>query len=118
MERAPSRHAPAIPRDAAAPRSDSAGASCPARPPAPYLPRRPQESPLCRVLSDHFDTLERVHEECFEPTHGPLRRAARAAVGRFMDCGLLEHGFAGRAQSGEYGLQQGFRMGVDSGPSA
>ena len=46
------------------------------------------------MLADHFDTLERVNEERFEPTHGPLRRAARAAVGRFLDCGLLEHGFA------------------------
>ena len=46
------------------------------------------------MLADHFETLERVHEERFEPTHGPLRRTARAAVGRFLDCELLEHGFA------------------------
>jgi len=46
------------------------------------------------VLADHFDTLERVHEERFEPTYGPLGAVARAAVGRFLDCGLLEHGFA------------------------
>jgi hypothetical protein len=45
-------------------------------------------------MADHFTALERVHEERFEPTHGPLRAAARAAVGRFLDCGLLEHGFA------------------------
>jgi hypothetical protein len=60
----------------------------------PYLPRRPQASPLYRLLADHFAALERVHEERFEPTHGPLRRAARQAVGRLLDCGLLEHGFA------------------------
>ena len=46
------------------------------------------------MLADHFETLEPVHEERFEPTHGPLRRVARAAVGRFLDCGLLEHGNA------------------------
>jgi hypothetical protein len=46
------------------------------------------------VLSDHFESLERVHEERFETTHGPLRAAARQAVGRFLDCGLLEHVFA------------------------
>jgi hypothetical protein len=46
------------------------------------------------VVADHFAALERVHEERFEPTHGPLRAAARRAVGRFLDCGLLEHGFA------------------------
>ena len=60
----------------------------------PYTARRPQTSPLYRVLADHFATLERVHEERFEPAHGPLRAAARRAAGRFLDCGLLEHGFA------------------------
>ena len=46
------------------------------------------------MLADHFAALERVHEERFEPSHGPLRSAARQAVGRLLDCGLLEHGFA------------------------
>jgi hypothetical protein len=46
------------------------------------------------AIPDHFTALERVHEVRFEPTHGPLRGAARAAVGRFLDCGLPEHGFA------------------------
>jgi hypothetical protein len=46
------------------------------------------------VLADHFATLERVHEERFEPTQGSLRAAARRAAGRFLDCGLLEHEFA------------------------
>src|SRR5574341_19696 len=60
----------------------------------PYAPRHPEGSPLHRVLADHFATLERVHEQRFEPTRGPLRAAARRAVGRLLDCGLLEHGFA------------------------
>ena len=55
---------------------------------------RPETSPLDRVPADYFETLERVHEERFEPTHVPLRRAARQAVGRFLYCGLPEHGFA------------------------
>ena len=46
------------------------------------------------MLADHFDALERVHEERFEPTHGPLSPAARRAVDRFLDCARLEHGFA------------------------
>jgi len=75
----------------------------PAAPPAPadprcatawYAPRHPQASPLYRILADHFESLERVHEERFEPSHGPLRGTARRAVGRFLDCGLLAHGFA------------------------
>ena len=96
MERAPSGPAPAIPENGDAPSvtANSTAARCTARGTQRYLPRRPRSSPLYRVLADHFETLERVHEECFEPTHGPLRRAAREAVGRFLDCGLLEHGFA------------------------
>ncbi len=62
--------------------------------PRPYAPRRPEASPLYRVLADHFEALTRVHEERFEPTHGPLRAVARRAVARFLDCGLLEQGFA------------------------
>jgi hypothetical protein len=40
----------------------------------------PETSPLYRVVADHFATLERVHEERFELTHGPLRAAARVGV--------------------------------------
>jgi hypothetical protein len=90
MERAAAGPAPAIAGDD----SGRGRTACPKRGAPPYLPRRPQASPLYRVLADHFETLERVHEERFETTHGPLRRVARVAVGRFLDCGLLEHGFA------------------------
>jgi putative transposase len=38
---------------------------------------RPEASPLDRVLADHFESLARVHEERFEPSHGPLRAAVR-----------------------------------------
>ena len=74
-----------------------AGAVASAPPPcgaARYTPRRPQASPLYRVLTDHFETLTHVHEERYEPTHGPLRPVVAEVVGRFLDCGLLEHGFA------------------------
>jgi hypothetical protein len=99
MERAAPRPAPAI-SPTRAPQRTVAGpaagtGACPARrAPVPYLPRRPEHSPLYRVLADHFETLARVHEEHFEPSHGPLRAVARQAVGRFLDCGLLENGFA------------------------
>ena len=59
-----------------------------------YRPRRPQESPLYHLVEDHFETLERVHEEEFQPRYGRLRSAARRAVEKFLDCGILERGFA------------------------
>jgi hypothetical protein len=76
-------------RTAPAPASTSACA--PAR---AYAPRRPQASPLYRLLADPFETLKRVHEERYEPAHGPLRPVVSEGVGKFLDCGLLEHGFA------------------------
>jgi hypothetical protein len=79
----------------AAPRESPRQRPAPACPNSrPYAPRRPQASPLYRLLADHFETLTRVYEERYEPTHGPLRAVVAEVVGRFLDCGLLEHGFA------------------------
>lgn len=75
MERA-NRSAPASAGDDAR-RGRAASPTCGA---PPYRPRRPQAPPLDRVLASHFAALERVHEEFFEPTHGPPRTAARRAV--------------------------------------
>jgi hypothetical protein len=61
---------------------------------AVYRPRRPQETPLYRLIEDHFGTLVRVHEEKFEPGCGRLRKAAQRAVEKSLDCGLIERGFA------------------------
>ena len=62
-----------------------------------YRPRRPRETPLYRLVEDHFDTLVQVHEEQFQQRYGRLRHAARRALEKFLDCGILESGFA-RAQ--------------------
>ncbi len=96
MERVPAGSAPGKAAGGTAPPGAPtvAPATCPARGASPYLPRRPQASPLYRVLADHFEALERVHEERFEPAHGPLRAAARRAAARFLDCGLLENNYA------------------------
>ena len=62
--------------------------------PTIYRPRRSQETPLYRLVQDHFETLVQVHEERFQPRYGRLRHAARRAVEKFLDCGVLESGFA------------------------
>jgi len=62
--------------------------------PAVYRPRRPRDSPLYRLVEDQFETLLRVHEEHFQPRYGRLRHAARRAVEKFLECGILEQGFA------------------------
>src|SRR5262245_66538219 len=60
--------------------------------PTVYQPRRPRDSPLCRLVEDQFEALLEIHEERFESRFGRLRSAARRAVEKFLDCGIL--GFA------------------------
>ncbi len=59
-----------------------------------YRPRRPQASPLYRLVQDHFRTLETVYDERFAPTHGPWRAVVREVADKFLACGILDHGFA------------------------
>jgi hypothetical protein len=59
-----------------------------------YRPRRPQSSPLYRLLQDHFEALAGIYEERFEHRYGPWRPVVREVVEKFLDCGLLEPGFA------------------------
>ena len=62
--------------------------------PASTVPGDPVASPLDRPVQDRFETLAAVHEKRFEPTLGPLRPVVRDVVEKFLDCGLLESGFA------------------------
>src|SRR3989337_2240280 len=59
-----------------------------------YRPRRPLTSPLCRLLSDHFEHFRGQYEDAFEHEYGRWRRVVDAGVGRDLDCGVLEAGFA------------------------
>jgi len=59
-----------------------------------YRPRRPLASPLYRLLSDHFDHFRGQYEDVFEHEYGRWRRVVDTVVGRYLDCGELEAGFA------------------------
>jgi len=59
-----------------------------------YRPRRPQASPLYRLLADHFQTFATVYDERFAHRWGPWRRVVPDVVEKFLACGILEHGFA------------------------
>ncbi len=59
-----------------------------------YRPRRPQTSPLYRLVQDHFRALETVYDERFAPTHGAWRAVVREVADKFLACGILDHGFA------------------------
>jgi hypothetical protein len=67
--------------------------ACPA-PAGVYRPRRPLTSPLYRLLSDHFEHFRGRYEDDFERHQGHWRRVVETVVGRFLECGVLEAGFA------------------------
>jgi len=59
-----------------------------------YRPRRPKSSPLYRILEEHFDRFCVIYEEEYERQYGPLRSVVRKAVEKYLECGILENGFA------------------------
>jgi hypothetical protein len=62
--------------------------------PSVYRPRRPEETFVYRLVRDHFDDFACVHEDRFEARDGTLRPVVRRVVAEYMDCGILENGFA------------------------
>lgn len=59
-----------------------------------YKPRRPQGSPLFRLVSDHLHRLQTVYDERFAREYGPWRPVVAQVADKFHACGVLEHGFA------------------------
>jgi len=59
-----------------------------------YKPRRPQASPLFRLVSDNLHRLQTVYDERFAREYGPWRPVVAQVAEKFLACGVLEHGFA------------------------
>jgi hypothetical protein len=59
-----------------------------------YKPRRPQASPLLRLVSDHLHRLQTVYDERFAREYGSWRPVLAQVADTFLACGVLEHGFA------------------------
>ena len=59
-----------------------------------YRPRRPQETPLYRLLDRHFDEFKSTYEERFTRRYGPWRPLWDKVVPKYIDCGVYECGFA------------------------
>jgi len=58
-----------------------------------YKPRRPQASPLFRLVSDHLHRLQTVYDDRFAREYGPWRPVVAQEGDKFLACGVLEHGF-------------------------
>ena len=59
-----------------------------------YKPRRPQASPMFRLVSDHLQRLQTVYDERFARECGPWRPVVAQVADKFLACGVLDHGFA------------------------
>jgi hypothetical protein len=59
-----------------------------------YEPRRPQASPLFRLVSDHLHRLQTVSDERFAREYGPWRPVVAQVAEKFLACGVLDHEFA------------------------
>mgnify|MGYP005846939401 CR=1 FL=1 len=66
--------------------------------PKRYCPRRPAQTVLYQVVQGHLETLLAAQDQAGSaiPAH------AERALGRYLECGILAHGFA-RARSGDCG---------------
>jgi hypothetical protein len=59
-----------------------------------YRRRRPEESPLYRIVYHGRDELPRVWEDRFQLTYGVLRDEVLETFDEYLNCGLLQHGAA------------------------
>ncbi|KAA3593402.1 MAG: transposase [Candidatus Scalindua sp. AMX11] len=59
-----------------------------------YHPRNPQDSPLWKMLDDHYDSFEQGYDERFEKPFGFFRSIISEVVHDYLSCGDLKNGFA------------------------
>ena len=59
-----------------------------------YRPRRPEGTPLYRLLESRYEPVKGAWEDRFENRYGFWRGMVDGAVARYLDCGIFENGFA------------------------
>ncbi len=68
----------------------------------PYRPRHPERTPFYQCLEDYWDEFQESYPYFYEAEYGPWRPVLEKTVDRFLECGLLRHGFA-RLKCGKWG---------------
>ena len=63
-------------------------------PTATYRPRHPERTPFYQCLQDYWDEFKQGYPYFYEAEYGPWRPVVEKTVDRFLECGLLRHGFA------------------------
>ena len=59
-----------------------------------YRPRQPRSTPLYRLVEAVYGEVRDEWEERFEGRYGCWRASTGKAVGSYLDCGILDNGFA------------------------
>lgn len=61
---------------------------------AAYTKRHPEKSDLYKIAYRYFEAYERCYEKRYESEYGYFRPIIRSTVWKYLDCGIMEHGFA------------------------
>jgi len=59
-----------------------------------YRPRNPRATALYQILEDYFETFTSVYDDRYQQSHGYWRPVIAEVVNRYLDCGVLNNGFA------------------------
>ncbi len=59
-----------------------------------YRPRQPKQSAFYQLIERFFPEFETVYSERYQERYGFWRPIIATAVGKFLECGDLKHGFA------------------------
>ncbi len=59
-----------------------------------YRPRHPEHTAFYQCLEDYWEEFKQAYPYFYEKDYGPWRPVVEKTVERFLQCGILRHGFA------------------------
>ena len=59
-----------------------------------YKRRTPEKSALYKIVYNHFQQYENIYPDKYEQDFGYFRKIIPKTIYKYLDCGILEHGFA------------------------
>ncbi len=59
-----------------------------------YKRRSPEKTDLYQITYRYFEEYEKEYRQRYEYEYGSFRNVIRDTIWRYLDCGILEHGFA------------------------
>ena len=59
-----------------------------------YKRRTPEKATLYKIVYNHFQEYQNMYPDKYEKHFGFLRKIIPKTIHKYLDCGILEHGFA------------------------